>query len=251
MSSAGLIFDTETTGIDLPHVIELAYTEPFGGPLDDSSILTTHSQRYWTPKRIDYGAMATHHILPRELDGQPTWPGSWAPPPSTGYLVGHNVDFDWEAIGKPDLKRICTLALSRFCWPDVDSHRLDAMSYFHADNNGTGLEAMRELLKGSHSASVDVARTYDLMKAIALFIGPEAHTWEGLWRASEKARVPLRMTFGKYGPYEDWAKTHNDGKGMFCSQVRHRDPGYYRWLLNSCDQVKTNPYLLKALTGAA
>ena len=42
-------------------------------------------------------------------------------PKDLQYLIGHNIDFDWQAVGQPDVKRICTLALARKVWPEADA----------------------------------------------------------------------------------------------------------------------------------
>ena len=38
-------------------------------------------------------------------------------PPDAEYIIGHNVDFDWKALGQPNVKRICTQALARHGCP--------------------------------------------------------------------------------------------------------------------------------------
>src|SRR6185312_151297 len=145
--STACLIDTETTGFDEPDVIELAWMGPlhvFSPP--DAGI---EKMRFRPRKPISLGAMAVHHILDEDLAGEPEWPGSWTPP--ADYIVAHSVDYDWKAIGQPNVKRICTLALSRRLWPDLDSHSLSALTYHFTDRR----EA-RELLKGAHGAATDV-----------------------------------------------------------------------------------------------
>lgn len=243
MDGSAIIFDTETTGLDEPDVIELAHTRPMESPLDPEPLVSC--LRFKPRKGITYAAMATHHIFEAELGDAAPWTGAWSPPAATQYLVGHNVDFDWKAIGSPDLKRICTLALSRKHWPDVDSHSLGAMTYATATQQDCF--ELRDRLRFAHSADTDVLLTHRLLRIIVVNLGMQ--TWEQLWEASEIARVPERMTFGKYGKGSDWAKAHNKGEGMRCANVRKYDGGYYDWLINKCDQVRDDPYLKKALTG--
>ena len=116
--STATILDVETTGIDEPDVIELAWMGPIHAftPPDQS----IEQRRFKPRKPIALGAMAAHHIFDEELASEPEWSGSWMPPGE--YLIGHNCDYDWKAIGSPPMKRICTLALSRRLWPDLDSH---------------------------------------------------------------------------------------------------------------------------------
>lgn len=215
--SKTLIFDTEATDKNNPVIIEaawleLASLEPFE---------TTHPwvQRYNPGKPISLGALATHHILDEELvDCPPS--NSFSLPEDTQYLIGHNVDFDWQAIGNPDIKRICTLALARSTWPNLDSHNQSALLYFLDRNHA------KDMLKNAHSALADVAICAVILKHICQI--RSITTIEELWLASEKARAPSVMPFGKH-------------KGMPMSDV---PADYKRWLLGQGD---IDPYLRKAL----
>ena len=224
-----VVFDCETTGFDEPDVIELAHTEPMIAPFDPAP--RVNCSRFKPRKPITYGALATHHIFEGELAQCEPWTGTWSPPLGTEYLIGHNVDYDWKAIGSPDIKRICTLALTRRHWPDVDSHTLGAMTYATATHQDC--YELRERLQFSHSAGTDVFLTQRLLSVIVANIG--AKTWDELWQASEIARVPLRFSFGKF-------------KGKLISDIRKADRGYISWCLNQ-DFVREDPYLAKALRG--
>lgn len=224
-----LILDTETTGINEPEVVQLAHTQPMNSPFD-IPLLTL---KEWRPnKPISLGALATHHILDEELAGFEPWPGSWSPAPGVAYLVGHNIDFDWKAIGSPDVKRICTLALSRAHFPDIDSHSLGALTYYLSADR----REARDLLRHAHNAETDVHLCYQLLHALINATG--AKTWDELYAASEKARIPQRMPLGKYGPA-------NGKPGILISEVRRTDPSYVSW----CLRQDFDPYLLKALRG--
>lgn len=74
-------------------------------------------QRYNPGKPITFGALATHHIMDEELVDCPL-ASSFTLPGHVDYIIGRNVDFDWEVIGKPEIKHICTLALAHKLWPD-------------------------------------------------------------------------------------------------------------------------------------
>lgn len=215
--SKTLIFDTEATDKNNPVIIEaawleLASLEPFE---------TTHPwvQRYNPGKPISLGALATHHILDEELvDCPPS--NSFSLPEDTQYLIGHNVDFDWQAIGNPDIKRICTLALARSTWPNLDSHNQSALLYFLDRNHA------KDMLKNAHSALADVEICAVILKHICQI--RSITTIEELWLASEKARAPSLMPFGKH-------------KGVPMAEV---PADYKRWLLGQGD---IDPYLRKAL----
>lgn len=212
-----IIFDTEATDKNNPVIIEaawleLASLEPFE---------TSHSwvQRYNPGKPISLGALATHHILDEELINCPP-STSFALPADTEYMIGHNVDFDWQAIGNPDIKRICTLALARSTWPNLDSHNQSALLYFLDRSHA------KEMLKNAHSALADVEICAVILKHICQI--RSITTIEELWLASEKARAPSLMPFGKH-------------KGVPMTEV---PADYKRWLLGQGD---IDPYLRKAL----
>jgi exodeoxyribonuclease X len=227
-----IVLDTETTGIDNPDVIQLAYSEPAESP---HAVDTAHCVMFRPTKPIALGALATHHILAEELQHLEPWPGRWELPAGTEYIVGHKVDFDWEAIGKPDVKRICTLALARYVWPDLDSHSLGALTYYIHDHR----EA-KSLLQSAHSASTDILLCHHVL--LRLIDAAGAKTWPDLWALSEKARVPVRFWFGKHGP-------QGEKPGRLISEIRREDPSYIHWCLTKCDQVTSDPYAQKAMRG--
>lgn len=216
-----VVLDTETTGIIEPDVIELAYVY-MDSPRDEKHTVVKH---YFKPrKHIELGAMATHHIIDDDLKDCPLWAGSWSLPESADYLVGHSIDYDWQAIGRPDIKRICTLAMARRIYPSIDSHSLVAMMY-HLYPHGLA----RGLVTKAHSAFADVDNTQRLLFALLQAI-PNAQTWEDVWQFSEKARIPTVLAFGKH-------------KG---TPIKDVPPDYKRWLLKQDD---VDQYLRQALDG--
>ncbi len=217
--SKTIIFDTEATGIKEPVLIEAAWVEL--ASLDPYEVTNAFEQRYNPGKTIDLGALATHHIMDEELVDCPP-AASFTLPDGVEYLIGHNVDFDWEVIGKPDVKRICTLALARKVWPDLDSHNQSALLY-HLER-----ATARERLRNAHSALVDVGICAVILDHICRQLGVK--TIDDLHVASEMARAPTTMPFGKH-------------KGMPLTDIP-RD--YKQWLLN---QQNIDPYLRKALGG--
>lgn len=221
------IIDTETTGVDKEReVIELAYQAfqflPHDAFTDVSQTPYNFHQRYWPSKPISLGAMAVHHILYEDLANQP--PASQAPAdlaPNIQWIIGHNIDFDWESLGCPNVGRICTLAMSRNLWPDLDSHTLTAMTYHLYGQNAK----TRESLRNAHSAMHDVAFCGAILRKILEVT--KISTIEELWNFSEESRLPKKMTFGKH-------------KGTPIDEVPY---GYVKWYRTQEDQ---DPYLLKA-----
>lgn len=226
------IIDVETTGITDPDVIELAYI----GPLEFRSPARAATRMRFKPRKpISIGALATHHILDEDLVNETPWPGFWAPPWGTDYVIGHSVDFDWKAIGAPgDIRRICTLALARALWPELESHSLGALTYQFNNRQDA-----RTMLKNAHDAAADAGLCCLLL--VHIFAQLTVSSWEELWQQSEIARVPTRFTFGKYGP-------EGEKKGRLIADIRREDPGYIRWCLGVPD-FYNDPYLSRALRG--
>lgn len=212
-----LILDTETTGFVDPEVVEVAWVS-----LADISSLQGDAffeQRYRPSKPIGMGAMATHHIMDEDLvDCPPSC--DFRVPPDVEYLIGHNIDYDWRAIGEPNVKRICTVALCRDLFPQVDSHSLAAM-FYHLYR-----DVARARLQAAHSAKADVLLCRDVLRHLVRMLG--VTSWEALWLASEAARVPKVMPFGKY-------------KGVLLVDV---PADYKMWLLRQPD---VDQYLRVAL----
>lgn len=222
-----IIFDTETTGIDNPEIIEAAWI-PF--EIGDGMETGYHSefhQRYKPSGTISWGAMAVHHIHPDDLVTEKLKSSDFALPSRVEYLIGHNVDFDWKAAGQPDVKRICTLALSRKLYPEMDSHSQSAMMYRIFGSHA------RDMLKNAHAALDDVRNCKKLLCVLIAELkgrfGTEVRNLEHLWRISESARIPSVMPFGKH-------------KGLPIKDVPN---DYIQWLLKQPDN---DPYLIKALT---
>jgi len=215
--SKSIIFDTEATGIKEPVLIEAAWLEL--ASIEPFTVANPFVQRFNPGKPITLGALATHHIMDEELVDSPP-ASSFRLPDDVGYIIGHNVDFDWEVIGKPEIKRICTLALARKLWPDLDSHTQSALLYFLERSTA------REQLRNAHSAITDVGICAVILDHICEQLGVK--TVEDLYAESEKARIPTTMPFGKH-------------KGMLLSDI---PSDYKQWLLGQGD---IDSYLRKAL----
>lgn len=219
-----IIADTETTGREPPEAIELAWIDIVPGTWTAGSFWF---QQYYKPQLgSSFGALATHHILDSELVNQQ--PSADAKlPKETRYMIGHNVDYDWEVVGKPDVRRICTLAIARSMYPSLDSHKLGALLYAFSSNQSE----TRAQLKNAHSAMADVKFTLEILQHMlkeAAERGARLETAEDLWQFSERCRVPTIITFGKY-------------KGQLIKDLP-RD--YKMWCLRQPD---FDPYVLKAM----
>jgi exodeoxyribonuclease X len=219
-----IIFDSETTGLKDPQMVEGAYLKL--ADIQTLEVVEEFLQRYKADKPIELGALATSHIYDEELVDCPPHT-EFALPAGTIYIIGHNVDYDWGVIGQPDVKRICTQALSRSLWPDADSHSQSAMIYLHYREHARGL------LQNAHAALDDVHNCRRLLvkilEELAARNGAAVFSFEDLWMISEEARIPTVIRFGKHAG----------------SKIADIPSDYKRWLLGQAD---VDPYLRKALT---
>lgn len=210
-----LIIDTETTTADeTAEIIEAAWID-----LEDDS---EYCERFLPAGTIAFGAMAVHHIMLHDLTGCRS--AAEFALPEVEFVIGHNVDFDWRVMGSPEVKRICTLALCRYLWPELDSHKQGAVMYFLF-----GADA-QDQVKGAHNALCDVRMCQQIFfSCVGELVqrGICCDTLQDIWQASEIARVPTIMSFGKH-------------KGMAVKDVP-RD--YMRWYLG---QAETDEYMRKA-----
>ena len=225
LTDTAIILDTETTDRDEGEVIELAY----GVTADVFNFAAPwHCEvtRFRPAKQTTFGALAVHHILPSEVASARPSAQAAATLPHARYWIGHNIDFDWRALGAPpEVFRICTLALARKWMPDADSHSLGALIY---QLYGATAET-REIVKGAHGALADVNMTRMLLSKLLVMTGIE--TLSGLFSESEDARVPRKWAFGKF-----------EG-----SSISSADRGYARWFVNTCKDRSDYQYYVVAL----
>ncbi|EMP8705098.1 putative quorum-sensing-regulated virulence factor [Acinetobacter baumannii] len=221
----GLILDTETHDLE-GYPIEIAHVPV--SFLDSGELFVDKDacfdEYFSCPEPINYGAMSVHHILESDIADKPSYE-TFRLPEGVQYIIGHNVDYDIQAIKLADksvnAKAICTLALSRMIWPDA-SHTLSALIYMLSK----GSAKARESLCNAHNARQDVLLTAVLLKQICKALGIK--DMQSLYLFSEQARIPTKITFGKH-------------KGM---AIKDLPDDYVTWLLKQDD---LDPYLSKAL----
>ena len=115
---------------------------------------------------------------------------------------------------------ICTLALARKVWPNLDSHSQSALLYY------VDRDHARDKLKNAHSALADVENCAFILARICSAL--KVTSIEDLYNISENARIPSLMNFGKH-------------KGAAITDI---PKDYKEWLLKQAD---LDPYLKKAL----
>ncbi|MCE6006378.1 exonuclease domain-containing protein [Acinetobacter soli] len=220
---SAIILDTETNDMK-GYPIEIAYIPcSFIDGLLTVDKQAVYDEYFSCPEPISYGAMAVHHILESDIAGKPSFETFRAP--ACEYIIGHNIDYDIEAIRKADpdfkAKAICTLALARMVYPD-EAHNISALIYMLTK----GSIKARESIRNAHNAKQDVLLTAIVLKDICLRLGIK--DMQSLYLFSEQARIPTHITFGKH-------------KG---AAIKDIPSDYVSWLLKQSD---LDPYLKKAL----
>lgn len=184
------------------------------------------------PERpISYGAMAITGICPEDVADKPdhTQVVSYYMPVVPAYIIGHNIDYDIQVaknagVDTSQYKMICTLAIARKLYPDIE-HSLGALLYrFHYDE-------ARKYAKLAHSADMDVRFCIILLRGFCIEAG--ITDMQSLYEYSEAARIPERMPMGKH-------------KGENINEVASTADGraYFLWVITD---IKDNPYLIQAV----
>lgn len=233
--TVALIIDTETNGREGEEceVIELGYAG-VDLQLKQAPALAKNATlcaRFEPIRRSIPAALATHRILSAALEGCP--PSCEAKPTllrepyfASGYIVGHNVDFDVQALGLPEdhVKLIDTMAIARKLWPGLDSYKLTALMFELFPEQ----EAF-SITQNAHGALEDVAMVFRLLRKGWEAVPSEFSSDAALWHFSELCRVPEFMPFGKH-------------KG---EKIEQLPAGYVDWALKNCENL--DKYLRKAL----
>lgn len=235
------ILDTETTGTDHEEdqVIELAHITLPASPAEfmgsDVLELQHYHERFMPDVEIKLGAQAVHNIVLSDLEDCQPSSNLWIEEHGIDLMIGHNIDFDWRMLGEPEVARICTLAISRFLFPETDSHTQSAMLYMIARRQGREAD-MRERLKNAHAALDDIRNCAVLLKFLlreAAKAGHDVSSWQAVYELSQTARIPTVMGFGKH-----------KGTKIELGQL---DPSYVQWYRR---QAETDSYYLEAFKRA-
>lgn len=206
------ILDTETNDKENAQAIEVAHYR-----LSDGE---RFCQRYMPSAPISFGAMATHNIIESDLIGCPP-SGSFVLPSDCGYMIGHNINFDYEVIGSPEgVMLIDTLPLSRMIFDDADSHTQMACMY------RIDAKLARSMAHGAHGAMADVLMNEILFSHICDVLGVNPTDLSIM-----RTMIPAKMPFGKHS-------------GVPMSAV---PMDYKAWYARQSD---TDPYVLSAMRGA-
>ena len=121
------IFDTETTDKRNGEIIEAAWLRFADDPIGVYD--EEYSQRFKPLKPSTMGALAVHHILPIELEECPP-SSTFVLPADCEYLIGHSIDFDWEAAGtRRKSNESAPMLWRKHVWPDATGYSQTALIY--------------------------------------------------------------------------------------------------------------------------
>lgn len=219
-----LIFiDTETTGTGPEdRLIQVGYRTTDGVDVNEL---------YSTDRKIEIGAMATHHITEKMIAGKPKFIGSPAYSDlksrfaKSHVFIAHNAKFDVTMIEREGLKVgpvIDTLKIARHLDPNekIQSYALQYLRYLL----GIEVEAI------AHDAWGDILVLEQLFYRLLKKLVEEKNITqdeaiEYMINISAQPILFRSFNFGKY-------------IGQKISDVAQSDPGYLRWLLN---QKETQP----------
>lgn len=230
MNHKAIILDTETHDLN-GLVIQLAHAQLEFQSHKEKLVPVMQSHTLFNQLysigdvQINFAAMAIHNIIDSDLQGMPHT-SSIRLPIQDGYIIGHNIDYDINAIKLStqqdiNLKPICTLALARMVWPELQAHTLSSLIYHIYGPT----EFARSLVQDSHDAATDIRNTAHLISAICAAL--HVHSIEDLYQASCTARIPTVMPFGKH-------------KGVAIENV---PAPYMRWFIGTDNP---DPYIAEA-----
>jgi len=221
-----VIFSADTSGLTAPKLVQANWL-PVSSidsmhPTVESIPVAIVQEQFNPGQPIEFGAMGKHHITDEDVAGAPP-AESFYLPEGTKFMISHNVDADWQVIGMPNVKRIDTLAIAEKLWPELDSHRLSALTYY------LHKETARKFGKNPAHSQVELSSCWYLFSrivdelrdrgALSDGLGETASNFEDVWNISETARSSYRLTFGK----------------LETTPIHEVPPDYKNWLLAKPD----------------
>ena len=196
MTIKAIILDTETTGLNLPQVIEMAYM-----PINDDININPQavvSERFMPRKMIEAEAVTIHGIYDLDLIGKPDTGSIISVMPLVAkveYIIGHNIEYDVGAINNStsvaySFKGICTKRLAVNAYPQERSHKLTRLVERFLKQEA------EDYIGDAHSAKADVVMCGLLLKHIARTLSErdnKPYTLDDLYELS------IRADYNTYG----------------------------------------------------
>ena len=167
---------------------------------DENGILnpvgSAHVRRCKPDVPISFGSMAVTNIYEDQLVNEPSHT-ELIPEvidDSIEYLIGHNIDYDVNVAKNAGVtdnyKKICTLAIARWCYPLNTDHKLLALLHM------LDFEFARRYAAGAHNAMYDVRFCGRILRILCF--NNHITSMSELYRFSEHCRIPVYMPFGKH-----------------------------------------------------
>lgn len=218
-----LLLDTETTGFNDARMIQLAYKDLHTGEIFD--------QKFKPPKKIEYGAMAVHHITNDDLEECEFFAQSNAKRNleqllKERCLVAHNAEFDINILKNEGVEvpySICTKKVAYNYLDEQESYSLQFLRYACGLND----EKLAKMMP--HDAYCDILvmeKLFNLLVAKTSF-DSEKEMIADFMNITKKPQLLRRMPFG--------AKH----KGKEFEKIAKEDKSYLQWLLRT--NTKENP----------
>lgn len=182
-----IILDTETTGVcSTDQIIELAYLELPDVPTflrNEIKYDSIFNERFRPDVPIHPKAVEVHGITYKDLLHCRKSDFVEIPKDVT-YLVGHNIQFDHRMLGKPELKLLCTLNLSKriskFLGFSVENHTLDHL----VEVLPKGLDKKVFEKTKHHSAKNDILKNIIVLQELLKML-PNIKSWDELYELQE------------------------------------------------------------------
>lgn len=216
------VADCETSGLrPEDKIVELAYAK-----VDYNLDVLYRDESLIDPEiPIPSGASAVHGITNKMVQDEPTieqymkMKGNPLMTEEPALLIAHNASFDMRYFGPhmhPESETLCTLRLAKKLFPNLDSHKLQALKY--------SLD-LPEVEGDAHRAGADVGLLIHLVEYLMLHTGRDIL---GLLELSKEPITIKTMPFGKH-------------KGLPLKEV---PKSYINWLLG---QENVDPDLAASL----
>ena len=182
-----IIADTETSGVGKEdQVIEFSYAELPELRIfkqEGVKIPITYSERFRPSVPIQTAALKVHGIKYTDLlKCRPSHEIEF--PKDVTYMLGHNIRFDHRMLGKPDVKLICTMDLSKKLSSFLDlsfpNHKLDSL----VETVSGGQE---KIVEKFHSAAGDIQKNIFVLRKFLEKL-PNITTWQELYQLQESLK---------------------------------------------------------------
>lgn len=239
-----VFFDLETTGtnINTDRIVEICYLKVYPNGNEESKTMRINPEMH-----IPEASTAIHGITDEDVADCPTFKDvakDIMKDIEGADLAGFNSNrFDVPVLVEEFLRAGIDIDLTRRKFVDVqviyhklEQRTLSAAYKFYCGKN----------LEDAHTAEADTRATYEVLKA-QLDKYPEV-LQNNIDFLSDYSSYSRNVDFaGRIVYDEQGVETFNFGKykGMPVSEVLHRDPGYYGWILNGDFTLNTKNVLTK------